>query len=185
MKNIQNRLFFVTILVFLIGMINISLTLFAFVCFITPFVLYFKTGEPFWCKYICPRAGMFTRLLGKISLKKKMPSILRSDGAKQFVIGYFIVNMIIMIVTTVMVGMGRISSLEHVRFLMFFRVPFELPQLLSLTVTDTITHLGYRVYSMMLTTVSIGLVLGILYAPRTWCVICPIQNLTKKSNING
>ncbi len=179
MKNIQNRLFFATILVFIIGMVNISFTLLAFVCFITPFVLYFKSGKPLWCRYICPRAGMFTKFLSKISLKKKMPRLLRSNNLKKLVIGYFIFNMTLAVVTSFMVASGRITGLEHIRFLMFFRLPFELPQILTLDISPAITHLGYRIYSMMFTTVLIGLILGVLYTPRTWCVICPIQNLTK------
>jgi len=43
---------------------------------------------------------------------------------------------------------------------------------------DWAVHLGFRVYSMMFTTIIIGLLLGYLYRARTWCGICPMGTLS-------
>lgn len=44
--------------------------------------------------------------------------------------------------------------------------------------TPWLTHLSYRFYSMMMTTTLIGLVLAMVYKPRTWCTICPIATVS-------
>jgi hypothetical protein len=56
-------------------------------------------------------------------------------------------------------------------------VPFELPQLLHFTVSPVVLHLSYRLYSIMFSSTLVGLTLAILYMPRTWCSICPVQTM--------
>jgi polyferredoxin len=54
-----------------------------------------------------------------------------------------------------------------------------MPQLIELSaMAPWLTHLSYRFYSMMLTTTLIGLVLSVLYKPRTWCTVCPISTIS-------
>lgn len=79
-----------------------------------------------------------------------------------------------------MVGLGRMEPMIYLRYLIAFKIPFGLPQLFAWDTPNVLLHLGYRFYSMMLTTTTVGLFLGTLYRPRAWCNICPIQNFTKK-----
>ncbi|MDF1617180.1 hypothetical protein [Petrocella sp. FN5] len=133
-----------------------------------------------WCKYYCPRAGLFKVIFGKIGLKKKIPNWIKNGKGKQMVLYYFGINLFFAAMSTIMVGLGRIDPIDHVRFLILFEIPFSLPQLLRYAAPSAIIHLGYRIYSMMLTSTIIGSVLAYLYLPRTWCMICPIQTLTTK-----
>ncbi|HSP48324.1 MAG TPA: 4Fe-4S binding protein, partial [Clostridiaceae bacterium] len=41
-----------------------------------------------------------------------------------------------------------------------------------------ITHLAFRLYSMTLTSTVIGLIMGALYRPRTWCSVCPVNTVS-------
>ena len=75
--------------------------------------------------------------------------------------------------------MGKIAPIDRVRFLVIFTIPIEIPQLLPIDLPNAIIHLGFRAYSMMFTSTVVGLVLGVLYTPRSWCGICPINTLTK------
>ncbi|PKM66490.1 MAG: hypothetical protein CVU95_10940 [Firmicutes bacterium HGW-Firmicutes-2] len=179
-RNVQNQLFFVTILFFILGIFHISLAVFGLICFILPFYQYFRYKDKLWCKYYCPRAGIFTVIFGKIGLRKKLPNWIKNGKGKEIVLYYFGVNLLFATMSTIMVSLGRIDPIDHVRFLMLFEIPIVLPQILTYSAPSPAIHLGYRVYSMMLTSTIIGSVLAFFYLPRTWCMICPIQTLTTK-----
>lgn len=189
-NNYQTSLFYITIAFFVLGMIHISLSLIGLLCFIIPFIQYAVYKDRIWCKYYCPRAGLMTRLLSKISLKKPLPKFLKGSHIKTIVLTYFAINLFFVTMSTLMVTLGRVSPMEFVKFLILFRLPFELPQLFSFTLHPTLMHLSYRIYSMMFTSTVIALVLGFIYMPRTWCTMCPIMTLTsrpakKKANENA
>ena len=178
-KNIQDQLFWITLLFFIIGMINISFALVGVLCFTIPFIMYYREKDKVWCKYYCPRAGMFTKLLTKVSLHLKVPRWLTSNRMKKIVLYYFGINIFFATMSTIMTTLGRIEMIDYVRFMIAFKAPFTLPQLITLNLPDGLIHFSYRIYSMMFTSVIVGTIMGILYVPRSWCVICPIQTLTK------
>lgn len=176
--NYQDSLFIITILFFILGMIHITFAIVGLLCFIFPFILFGIYKEKIWCKFYCPRAGFFMRLLSKISLKKKVPKVFKGKGLKRAVVIYFTINLFFITMSTIMVSIGKVPPLDKVRFMILFTIPFDLPQLLNISVANGLVHLGYRVYSMMFTSTIIGVILGFLYAPRTWCIICSVQTLT-------
>lgn len=176
--NYQDRLFFITILFFLIGFIHISFAIIGLICFITPFVLFAVYKDKIWCKFICPRAGFLNKTLGTISLKRPLPKWLTGKRIKTIVLWYFGMNLFFITMSTIMVSIGRIAPIEQIRFMIMFPLPIKMPQILNLDVAAPFVHLGYRVYSVMFSSTIIGLVLGFIYAPRTWCIICPVQTLT-------
>lgn len=78
-----------------------------------------------------------------------------------------------------MVFKGRINAMETVRFMIAFQLPWNMPQLLNINfIPSWAIHLSFRVYSMMFTTTVIGLLLGFLYKPRTWCTVCPVNTIS-------
>lgn len=174
----------VTAVFFLLGFVHITFSLLGMICMILPFILFFRTNDKVWCKRYCPRASLFVKALSKVSLSRKLPKGLTSQDAKRIVLVYFGINLFFATMSTIMVSIGRIAPIDYLRFLIAFPVPFEMPQLITLTVPDTLLHLSYRIYSMMMTSTAIGFLLGFLYMPRTWCVICPIQTLTTVKKVN-
>jgi len=59
------------------------------------------------------------------------------------------------------------------------------------TVPDWIAQFSFGFYGLMLTSMLIGLVVMVLYKPRTWCVFCPMGTMTQsicklkhRSNLN-
>lgn len=179
LKNIQNQLFWITILFFVLGFINISFSIIGLICFALPFVQYYKYKDKVWCKYYCPRAGYFSMIISKINLGLNVPKSLTNSRARKIVAYYFAVNLFFVTMSTIMVSIGRIPPIEQIRFLIVFPLPVKLPQLLAFDVAAPFIHLGYRVFSMMFTSIVIGSILGILYKPKTWCTICPITYFTK------
>jgi len=182
--NYQNRMFFITIFFFLLGFVHISFAIAGLACFIAPFILVAIYKDKVWCKYYCPRAGFLSIVLSKIGLKRKLPGWLTGDRIKKIVLGYFGVNLFFITMSTIMVSIGKIAPIEMIRFMIVFPLPFKMPQILDLTVPAAFVHLGYRVYSVMFSSTVIGLLLGFIYSPRTWCIICPIQTLTTQKQVN-
>lgn len=183
--NYQDTLFFITILFFIVGMVHVSFSILGFLCFSLPFYYYIKYKDKFWCKYICPRAGLFNTIISKVNIGLKTPKIFSENWLKKVVIIYFAINLFFVTMSTTAVTFGRIQPIEQIRFLIIFRLPIILPQLFELSVPPNMIHLGYRVYSMMFTSTVIGVILGILYKPRTWCSICPINTLTTPDKKSG
>ena len=146
-----------------------------------PLVLLFKDRKKTWCQGLCPRANLFTTLYKGRALGKPIPKWFTKGNLKWFVLGYFGVNMFVMIMSTIMVARGRVEAMEQLRFFVALPIPWDLPQVISLSPPSWLVHLGYRFYSMMLTTTIAGLVLGYVYTPRTWCTICPINTISDAS----
>ncbi len=176
-NNIQKQIFFITILTLLVGLINITFTLIGLSCFILPFYFYFKYKDKIWCKYICPRSGFFLRVISKVNLGLQQPKWLTSKRTRYGVLIYFITFMSFAIVSTVLVALDLRQVNEHVSFLAFFKLPY-FPQLIYFTVPDWVTQLSYSIYSMLFTSTLVGAMLGILYKPKIWCAICPVNTMT-------
>ena len=92
---------------------------------------------------------------------------------------YIGLNMLFAVMSTFGVAFGRIEPINAVRLWMFFEVPAPLPQLWAIQIPSFLSHFSYRIYSMTVSTVLIGLILGFLFAPRTWCMICPVNTLSE------
>jgi polyferredoxin len=173
----KHYLFVITIIFFILGFFNIIFAWLGFVCMISPFVFLAKDGKKTWCQNYCPRSKLLSVLFKNRSITGKAgPSWLIKGKAKWFVFAYFIFNMLVLIMSTIMVYSGKIAPLENVRVLLAFNMPWDMPNLLNLgNFPGWAVHLSFRVYSMMLTTTIFGLLLAWIFKPRTWCTVCPIN----------
>ncbi|PKM93761.1 MAG: hypothetical protein CVU84_14360 [Firmicutes bacterium HGW-Firmicutes-1] len=197
--NLRNHkyLFLISLLYFILGFINIHFALLGFFCMIIPFILLFKTKKKTWCQGYCPRASLYTAC-GRVNVTKpphslrfrnrmqaskyssrKTPQSFIHGNVKWLILSYFGINLFFLTMTTLRVGNGIMPPMAYIRFLLFFQIPVEMPQLIELNhLAPWITHLAYRFYSMMMTTTVIGLILAFIYKPRTWCTICPIATVS-------
>ncbi|MBE0450994.1 MAG: 4Fe-4S binding protein [Clostridia bacterium] len=186
MINIQKKfdwLFIGTLAFFSLGIVHIIFSWLGLICMVTPFIMAARSGKRPWCTTpYCPRAHFFNRFLNRYSLKKKAPEGLFSEKTKQLVLRLFCINLFFAGMSTLMVYLGRLEPMIYLRFLMAFPMPFDLPQLLELNLPQFLVHASYRLYSIMLTSTIIGVGLGLIFKPRTWCGICPIQTLTTVKN---
>ena len=92
---------------------------------------------------------------------------------------YFGLSLLFIIMSTVGVARGMRPAMEYLRFLILIPLPFKIPQLFDLMdLAPWLTHLSYLFYSMMMTTTFLGLLLALIYKPRTWCTICPIATVS-------
>lgn len=187
MKRTSN-LFIIVIAFFILGFFNIVFAWLGFACLILPFVFLYRDKKKTWCQIYCPRANLFTVLFKNRSITGKgAPSWLIKGNIKKYMLIYFGINIFILFMSTLMVVLGNIDPVEKVRFMIAFQLPWDMAQFVNIAgVPDWVIHLSFRIYSMMFSTTVIGLILGWLYKPKTWCAICPINTLSdmalKKGN---
>lgn len=178
MKN-NKYLFILTILFFALSFINIHFALLGFLCIGIPFSIIFIKKKSLWCKGYCPRSSLFTTC-GKLKPypNKKTPDFFTKGNLKWIILIYFSISILLIINSTIGVSMGRILAIEEVRFLFFIPVS-KLPQLLNIKSQAWLIHLSYRFFSMLFTTTIVGLILAAIYKPKTWCVVCPVNTVSK------
>ena len=177
-KSIPDRFALMTIGLFLLSMIHISLGLVGVLCYLGPWVTYLKHRNQRWCQQYCPRASFLTATLAHISRRRQPPVWLTQTRIKRGLLIYMGANLFFASMSTLMVALGRMEPLDHLRLFMVIQSPIPWPQLLKWALPAAVMHGSYRVISMLFSSTVIGFVLGYLYLPRTWCTICPVMTLT-------
>lgn len=175
MRN-HKYLFLITISFFLLGFVNIHFSLLAIICMTFPIILLLRDRKKTWCQGYCPRAGLYTTC-GKAKRWSgfKTPQFFIKGNMKWIMLAYFGISLTFILLSTFGVARGMKAPMEYLRFLLLIPIPFEMPQLFDImNIAPWLTHLSYRFYSMMMTTTALGLILAMVYKPRTWCTICPI-----------
>lgn len=171
-------LFIITLSYFALGFVNITMAMAALLCMIIPFILLYRNREKVWCKKYCPRAD-YLSLFRVFNSGFKTPRWLTDEKMKKIVFQYFCINMFFIIMSTFMVYSGNFQPILNVRFLIAFQFPGVFPQLWNIpAVPDALTHFSFRLYSIMFTSTVLGTLLAILFKPRTWCAICPINTIS-------
>lgn len=186
MRN-NKYLYLGTVAFFALGLINIHFSILGIICMIVPFVLAYKDKKKTWCTGYCPRASLFTTL-GKFKKKstRKIPKFILNGDLKKAVLIYFSISLFFVVMSTLRVSAGKMAPILYPRFMIILPIPIEFPQLFRIeTFAPWLTHLSFRLYSMMMTTTIFGLVLGALYRPRTWCSVCPVSTISDMIILDG
>lgn len=179
-KNRKELLSIITVLFFALGFVNIVFAWLGFACMIMPFAMLAKDKKKNWCQGYCPRANLFTVLFRKISIThKSAPKWLTKGKTKWFVLIYFVINLFFLSMSTLMVFLEKRQSMEFIRLFIAIKLPWNIPQLIQLnSFQDWIIHLSFRMYSVMLSTTILGLLLALIFKPRTWCTVCPVNTVS-------
>ena len=181
MRN-NKYLFIFTLLYFLLGLVNIHLALLGVFCMLIPFILLLRDRKKTWCTGYCPRAAFYSMINKQKKRKvRTLPKFIVNGNLKDILVIYFILNISFVTMSTIGVATGKIFPMEYLRFLIVFPIPFRMPQLIGLAnFLPWLTHLSYRIYSMMMTATVLGLIMSKLYKSRSWCVVCPIGALSDR-----
>ena len=76
-----------------------------------------------------------------------------------------------------LVAAGAASLREAIKLFWTFRVPWGWTYTAG-TVADWVAQFSFGFYSLMLTSLLLGLIGMVLYKPRTWCAFCPMGTMT-------
>lgn len=179
MRN-HKYLFIITISFFLLGFVNIHFSLLGIICMTLPIILLLKNQKKTWCQGYCPRASLYTTCgKSKKWTSLKTPKFFIKGKMKWIMLAYFGISLTFILKSTLSVASDMKLPMEYLRFLIVIPIPFKMPQLFDImTFAPWVTHLSYRFYSMMMTTTVLGLILALVYKPRTWCTICPISTIS-------
>lgn len=168
------------ILYFTLGFFNILFAWLGMIDFLLPLLLAIFGGNKFFCNHLCDRGQLFTQLGGKqkCSRGRPAPKWMSSPWFRYGFLLFFLAMFANLIVQTYLVGMGAGSLREAVQLLWTFRVPWDWAYAAG-TVPDWVAQFSFGFYSLMLTSLLLGLLVMALYRPRTWCSFCPMGTMTQ------
>ena len=176
----MKKLYLFTIGFFVSGLINIHFALLGILCMSIPLVLLLVKGDKIWCRSYCPRISFYDKAKkASRTSRRPAPGFLSKGDLKWMLLAYFLMSLFFISGSTIRVAMGQMDPMLMLRFFIIIPIPVDLPQLLSFPeAAPWLTHLSYRIYSMMMTTTVLGLIVTFLYRPRAWCLVCPIGTLS-------
>lgn len=168
------------IVYFALGFFNILFAWLGMIDFLLPLGLAVFGGNKYFCNSLCGRGQLFSRLGGvwKLSRRRTAPRWLASRGFRCGFLLFFLAMFANMVFQTYLVAAGASSLRETIQLFWTFRVPWGWTYTAG-TVPDWAAQFSFGFYSMMLTSLLIGLIVMVLYRPRTWCSFCPMGTMTQ------
>ena len=169
-----------TILYFALGFFNILFAWLGMVDFLLPLALAAFGGNKFFCNRLCGRGQLFTVLGRRLHPKggRPAPRWLSSRAFRYGFLVFFLAMFGNMVFQTYLVFAGARSLREAVTLLWTFRVPWGWTYTAG-AVPAWVAQFSFGFYSLMLTSLLLGLAVMALYRPRTWCAFCPMGTMTQ------
>lgn len=164
---------------FTMGFFNIVFAWLGVICFLIPLGIAIFGGSKIWCNRYCGRGQLFM-LIGnqmRLSSHRAAPGWLSSKWFRNGFLVFFMFFFVSMVYATILVGMGMRSLSETVHLLWTFNVPWHWAY--PVEVEPWVAQFAFGLYGIMLTSLIVGVVLTIMFRPRTWCVFCPMGNMTQ------
>lgn len=162
-----------------LGFFNILFAWIGLIFFFLPLFIAIFGGGKAYCNRYCDR-GQFLGLLGgplKLSRNKPTPRWMKSSVFRYGFLIFFLIMFINMLYVTYLVFMGMRQLGLTVTLFWTFRVPWAWGY--PVTAAPGLAQFAFGFYSIMLTSTLIGLIVMILFKPRTWCVFCPMGTMTQ------
>ena len=169
-----------TIIYFALSFFNILFAWFGMLDFLLPLGIAIFGGNKFFCNHLCGRGQLFSKLGGDLKCSRNKPTP-RWMSSKWFRYGFLIFFLTMfgnMVFQTYLVGAGSSSLREAIKLFWTFRVPWGWTYTAG-TVADWVAQFSFGLYSLMLTSLLLGLIVMVLYKPRTWCTFCPMGTMTQ------
>jgi len=177
----KDKMWIVSLLYFSLGFFNIIFAWLGMLCFAIPILISMFGKEKAFCNSFCGRGQLFT-LLGsrkKISLNRDLPSFFKSKWFRYGFLLFFMVMFVSMLFATWSVFSGRESLNESVRLFWTFDMPWEWANRAGEGIPLWTVQFAYGFYSLMLTSLILGLLSMLIFKPRSWCVYCPMGTATQ------
>ncbi len=169
-----------TIIYFLLGFFNILFAWLGMIDFLLPLLLAVFGGNKWFCNHLCGRGQLFTVISAKIPgpHSRPAPRWLSSPWFRYGFLVFFLTMFGNIVFQTYLVYSGASTLREFVKLFWTFRVPWGWAYT-SGAAPDWAAQFSFGFYSLMLTSTLIGLIVMLLYRPRTWCSFCPMGTMTQ------
>ena len=171
------------ILYFTLGFFNILFAWLGMIDFLLPLFFAIFFGNKWFCNNMCGRGQLFTLIGSTFHLSRNQPTprFLSSRWFRYGFLVFFLTMFSSILVQTWFVASGVHSLNQAVTLLWTFQVPWKWayrPDLLPESYV-WVAQFAYGFYSLMLTSTIIGLVVMLLWKPRSWCAFCPMGTMTQ------
>lgn len=178
-----------TIVYFILGFFNILFAWLGMFDFLVPLLFAIFGGNKFFCNNMCGRSQLFA-VISKIpelsSITKKKIKFTRNKPtplwmpSKWFRYGFliFFLAMFGNILYQTWLVFGGANLKQAVTLFWTFKIPWEWAYTAGSS-SGWVAQYAFGFYSMMLTSALIGLILMVIYKPRTWCSFCPMGTMTQ------
>lgn len=179
-KHWYDYLWFVTPLYLGLGFFNIMFAWIGMIFFLLPLLMALFSGNKLYCNRYCDR-GQFLQLLGgrmQLSRNKPTPHWMRTKTFRCGFLIFFFVMFFQMLFVTYLVASEATGLQEIVKLFWIFKLPWHWAYH-GTVLPLWMVQFAFGFYSMMLTSTLIGLIVMVLYKPRTWCVFCPMGTTTQ------
>ena len=167
-----------TIVYFALGFFNILFAWLGMIDFLVPLGFAVFGGNKYFCNNFCGRGQLLGKLGSKLSLSRPTPKWMSSKWFRYGFLVFFLSMFGNMIFQTYLVGAGAQSLKEGIKLFWTLNIPWGWAYSAG-TVSDWIAKFSFGFYSLMLTSTLIGIVVMVLFKPRTWCAFCPMGCMTQ------
>ena len=179
-KHWYDYLWIWSIAFFVLGFFNILFAWLGMIDFLLPLILAIAGGNKYFCNHLCGR-GQLINKLGcdlKCSRNKPTPRWMSSKWFRYGFLIFFLAMFANMLFQTWLVAAGAESLREAIKLFWTIRVPWGWSYTAG-AVPDWVAQFSFGFYSLMLTSALIGVIVMVLYKPRSWCVYCPMGTMTQ------
>ena len=179
-KHWYDYLWIWSIVYFALGFFKILFAWLGMIDFLLPLMIAAFGGNKWFCNHMCGRGQLF-HLLGsslKCSRNKTTPGWMVSKWFRYGFLLFFLTMFGNMVFQTWLVASGANSLKEVIQLFWTIKVPWGWTYTAG-TVTDWVAKFSFGFYSLMLTSTLIGLIVMLLYKPRSWCTFCPMGTMTQ------
>ena len=169
-----------SIIYFALGFFNILFAWLGMIDFLLPLGFAIFGGTKGFCNRYCGRGQLYQKLGAdwKCSRNKPTPKWMYSKWFRYGFLAFFLTMFGNMLFQTYLVAAGAGSLKEAIKLFWTFRVPWGWTYTQGI-VSDWIAQYSFGLYSLMLTSLLLGLIVMVLYKPRTWCTFCPMGTMTQ------
>lgn len=179
-KKWYDYLWIFTLVYLTMGFFNILFAWVGLICFFTPLILSFTKWNKAFCNRFCDRSQLFDLLGGRFGLSRRrdMPKWLRSRAFRYLFLAFFLTMFMVMLWNTYLVFAGAGDLRQVVTLFWTFQVPWEFAYHGTLF-SPGVAQFAFGFYGIMLTSSILGILLMVLFKPRSWCACCPMGTMTQ------
>lgn len=160
-----------------LGFFNIIFAWLGMLCMVIPIIIAVFGGGKAYCHRYCGRGQLFNLIGNKIgfSFKHKTPAFFKSKWFRYGFLVFFMTMFGVMLWNTYLVFAGVESLKQVVTLLWTIKLPWNWAY--TVTVSPWAAQFAFGFYSIILTSTLIGLLMMLLFKPRSWCVYCPMGTM--------
>lgn len=169
------------IVYFALGAFNILFAWLGMIDFLLPLIIALIWGNKFFCNSLCGRGQLLT-VIGKYlhcSKYRPTPKWMASKMFRYAFMTFFLVMFANVIFQTWLVA-SEASTLKDAVILLFsIRIPWGWAYTGGY-VPNWVAQFSFGLYGLMFVSMIIGLIVMVLFKPRTWCSFCPMGTMTQE-----